>query len=152
MPGGCPDRRPPLPPASPEALPLANCAAIRMRSVLLSITVLRFCPACSPTAVAPCALACKAACANAAVCAIPLMSRNMLPFWTAVMMAAIPVGSGNAVGLWIVRTGAESWPGWIWSDCAREPDCTGAMSGAAIGMGESCQFQNRVRSVFSAAW
>jgi hypothetical protein len=37
------------------------------------------------------------------------------------------------------------------SDCARLPACTGAISGAVIGIGESCQFQNRVRSIFSAA-
>ena len=63
----------------------------------------------------------------------------------------MPVGSGSAVGLWIVSTGAESWPGLMSSDCAREPACTGAISGALSGIGESCQFQNRVRSIFSAA-
>ena len=45
----------------------------------------------------PPAVAWSAAWASAAFCASPLMSRNMLPFWMAVRMAATPVGSGKAV-------------------------------------------------------
>src|SRR6476620_7518020 len=67
------------------------------------------------------------------------------------MIAATPAASGRAVGAWMPSTGCESCPGLRSSACAREPACTAAISGAAIGIGESCQFQNRVRSIFSAA-
>src|SRR4051794_28977474 len=67
------------------------------------------------------------------------------------MIAATPAASGSAVGAWMPSTGCESCPGLRSSACAREPACTAAISGAAIGIGESCQFQNRVRSIFSAA-
>ena len=75
----------------------------------------------------------------------------MLPF--AIDCSAVPseVGSGRLVGEtmftsgWLNGLAFRSASGW-----ARLPVWMAWISGATIGMGESCQFQNRVMSSFSA--
>ena len=78
------------------------------------------------------------------------MSRNMLPFWIAARMPAMPTGSGRAVGGVMLTMGALKLPGRTSSAVARLPVWMAAMSLGWIGIGESCQFQKRVRSSFSA--
>src|SRR6266508_119092 len=64
---------------------------------------------------------------------------------------AIPVGSGRAAGGVIETIGCPSGEAFRSSVVARVPVWTAAISVGWIGIGESCQFQNRVMSSFSDA-
>jgi hypothetical protein len=73
-----------------------------------------------------------------------------MPFCSAVSTAAVPIGSGIEPGFIKLTIGALSWPGVTFSSIARDPDWIAAISVGCNGIGESCQFQKRVISSFSA--
>ena len=63
----------------------------------------------------------------------------------------MPAGSGSAVGVWIVEHRLRQLAGREVFGLRAATASSGAISGATIGIGESCQFQKRVRSICSAA-
>ena len=143
------------PPPAPPPLPYIDSSVLAATSRFLPACAIALLASSAAVPAADCA-ACSAwatlDCAMPSTPASPLMSRNMLPFWMAARIAVSPAGSGAAGGLTMFSHGVPKPCGW--SDSAaselRLPATSGAMSGASTGIGESAQFQKRVRSSFSA--
>src|SRR3954452_6027863 len=135
---------------SPSGVPVRMPAAILAMAISFWAAIAAFATACWPAAVEPCPAEARAAALSAWVISDPLWSRNIAPFASAARVPDSPAGSGSAGGLLKATTGAASVDGVVLSCWARDPDWIAAMSGACSGMGESCQFQKRVMSSFSA--